>query len=185
MSELDLKSLAIRESEQVEWKENVADTDNVAATLSAFANDWANLGGGYVVCGAVEGKDEHGFPSIRVVGLTASRFSEVEGKVLTACRDRVSPSIAPVVHELPTDEPHRRVLVFVMAATKTAHLFRSGGDSGKHYVRISRETREARNGILRELLVRKGVVEEWDRRAHPKATVTILTSLHLETLSSE
>jgi predicted HTH transcriptional regulator/cold shock CspA family protein len=174
MAEVDLKMLSIRESEQVEWKENVADPEQVAATISAFANDWANLGGGYVVCGAVEEKDEHGFPTIRVVGLTSDRLREVEGRVLTACRDRVSPSIAPLINIIDTPNPDRRVLVFTMPSTRFAHLFRTGTDSGRHYVRISRETREARNGILRELLVRKGVVEEWDRRPNPKATVSDL-----------
>src|SRR5579875_2082763 len=171
MFEVDLKALSVRESEQVEWKENVADTEQVAATLSAFANDWANLGGGYVVCGAVEEKDEHGFPRIRVVGLTSSRLKEVEGRVLAACRDRVSPSIAPLTQELPADSPERRVLIFIMPATKSAHMFRRGDDTGRHYVRVGRETREARNGILRELLVRKGVREEWDRSPNPTATV--------------
>ena len=51
---LDLRLLSTQESEQVEWKENVADVDAVVKTLSAFANDWANPGGGYVVCGARE-----------------------------------------------------------------------------------------------------------------------------------
>ena len=31
--------------------------------FSAFANDLQNLGGGYVVCGAKEEKDENGFPT--------------------------------------------------------------------------------------------------------------------------
>lgn len=168
---IDLKTLSVRESEQIEWKENVADTDDVVETLSAFANDWANLGGGYVICGAKEEKDEHGFPRLVVTGLTANRLKEVEGRVLTACRDRVSPSIAPLVEELPTDNPDRRILIFIMAATRAAHLFRRGTGAGKHYVRISRQTREARNGILRELLVRKGVIEEWDRRACGHATL--------------
>jgi hypothetical protein len=56
---IDLKQLAARESEQVEWKENVADEEDVVATIVAFGNDLANLGGGYVVCGAQEGKDAH------------------------------------------------------------------------------------------------------------------------------
>ena len=43
---IDLDQLAARESEQIEWKENVADVSDVARTLSAFANDLANLGGG-------------------------------------------------------------------------------------------------------------------------------------------
>ncbi len=179
MEELDLATLSVRESEQVEWKENVADTDDVVSTLSAFANDWANLGGGYVVCGAREAKDEHGFPTIVTVGLTASRLKEIEGKVLADCRDRVSPSIAPLVRELPASEPDRRILVFVMPATRTAHLFRRRDSTGLHFVRISRETREARNGILRELLVRKGVLEEWDRRPCTTATVNDLDLLAL------
>jgi predicted HTH transcriptional regulator len=171
---IDLSNLLVRESEQVEWKENVADPENVVATLSAFANDWSNLGGGYVVCGAKEVKDLHGFPSVEVKGLSASRLKEVEGRVLAGCRDRVSPSIAPQVHELPTTDPASRVLVFVMAATPKAHTFRKGDESGKYYVRISRETREARNGVLRELLVRKNEVEPWDRRVCSTATTNDL-----------
>ncbi len=173
-AQIDLGSLLVRESEQVEWKENVADTEDVVATLCAFANDWSNLGGGYVVCGAVESKDEHGFPKVEVVGLLATRLREVEGKVLTACRDRVSPSIAPLVQEVETSDPARRVLVFVMAATPRAHTFRKGDGTGKHFVRISRETREARNGVLRELLVRKSELEPWDRRICATATTNDL-----------
>ena len=178
MEPIDLKTLSVRESDQIEWKENVADTDDVAATLSAFANDWSNLGGGYVICGAKEEKDEHGFPRLVIVGLSASRLKEVEGKVLTACRDRVSPSIAPLVQELPSTSPDRRVLVFIMPATRDAHSFRRH-EGTAHYVRISRSTREARNGILRELLVRKGALEEWDRRICSTATVNDLDLLAL------
>src|SRR5580658_5065567 len=98
-----------------------------------------------VICGAKEEKDEHGFPRVVIVGLSAARLKEVEGKVLTACRDRVSPSIAPLVDELPSNSPDRRVLVFIMPATRSAHLFRRRESARRYYVRISRETREARN----------------------------------------
>lgn len=178
MESIDLKTLSLRESDQIDWKENVADTDDVAATLSAFANDWSNLGGGYVVCGAKEEQDENGFARVELVGLTAARLKEVEGRVLTACRDRVSPSIAPLVEELPSSHPDRRILVFIMPATRSAHSFRRH-DRTAHYVRISRSTREARNGILRELLVRKGALEEWDRRVCASATVNDLDLLAL------
>ncbi len=83
---VDLALLAQRENARTEWKEDVADVDDVVATLVAFANDLANLGGGYVVCGARETKDEHGFPLLVRVGLTAARFKEVENTVLTRCR---------------------------------------------------------------------------------------------------
>ena len=132
-----------------------------------------------VVCGAREEMDEHGFPRVVLAGLTVPRLKEIEGRVLAACRDRVSPSIAPLVQEVPSDNPDRRVLVFIMPATRTAHLFRPHENAGTYYVRISRETREARNGILLQLLVRKGVLEEWDRRPCATATVNDLDLLVL------
>lgn len=177
---VDLDQLALRESEQIEWKENVADIDNVVATLSAFANDLANLGGGYVVCGAAESKDENGFPRLERTGLKANRLKEVEGTILTRCRERVSPAITPLVQEIPVaGDSDRRILVFIQPSTGSAHTFRSGAEGGKHYVRVSRETREARNGILRELLVRKGDLEPWDRRICAGATVDDLDLLAL------
>lgn len=45
---VDLHLLATRESEQTEWKDQVANVNDVVRTLSAFANDLANLGG---ICG--------------------------------------------------------------------------------------------------------------------------------------
>jgi ATP-dependent DNA helicase RecG len=176
---VDLRQLAARESAQVEWKANVADIDDVVETLSAFANDLANLGGGYVVCGAGETKNEHGFPSMELTGLTSGRLKEVERTVLARCRERVSPPLAPLVEELPAAVPDRRILVFIMAATDQAHLFRRGTQGAKYFVRIARETREARNGTLRELLVRKGALEPWDRQPCTSATVSDLDLLVL------
>lgn len=176
---VDLQQLSLRESEQTEWKENVADIDDVVETLSAFANDLANLGGGYVVCGARETRDEHGFPALVTVGLTASRLRELEGKVVARCRERVSPPIVPQVEELPGATKDRRVLVFIQPATGQAHTFRRGKNSAKYFVRVSRTTIEARNGVFRDLLVRKGALEPWDRRPSSSATVNDLDLLAL------
>lgn len=183
MTVIDLDLVAARESEQVEWKESVADPDDVAAALCAFANDLANLGGGYVVCGARETKDAHGFQALERVGLDPDRLRALEGRILALCRDRISPSIAPLVEELPAATPDRRIMVFVQPATGSAHQFRRGHDGARHYVRLGRSTIEARNGILRELLVRKGVAEPWDRRLCTGATLADLDLLALrETL---
>jgi ATP-dependent DNA helicase RecG len=178
-SRISLDELARRESEQTEWKENVADVDDVVATLSAFANDLQNLGGGTVVCGAREEKDAQGFPKLVQSGLTANRLKEVENTVLTRCRERVSPPITPIVEELPSDHDDRRILVFLQPATGTAHTFRRGKEGGKHFVRVSRSTIEARNGVLRDLLVRRGTMEPWDRRLCNGATVDDLDLLAL------
>lgn len=179
MPDIDLNELALRESEQIEWKETVADIDDVVVTLCAFANDLANLGGGYVVCGAREARDEHGFPRLIRSGLSASRLQEVEGRVLARCRDRVSPPLTPLVTELPADTPDRRILVFIQPATAAAHTARRDKEGARHFVRVGRSTIEARNGVLRDLLVRKGALQPWDRRPCAGATEKDLDLLAL------
>ena len=179
MPPIDLNQLAARESEQVEWKENVADIDDVVAALCAFANDLPNLGGGYVVCGAQEVRDEHGFPAMVRTGLTAARLKEVEGQVLAQCRQRVAPPLTPLVDELPADTDDRRVLVFTQPATPSAHTFRRDKEGARHYVHVGRATIEARNSVLLNLLVRKGAVEPWDRRVCASATERDLDLLAL------
>jgi predicted HTH transcriptional regulator len=170
---IDLKELSARESERVEWKENGDDKfviNSIVKTISAFANDIANFGGGYVVCGAKETKDEFGFPKVLFTGLTSDKLKEIEGKVLQHCRDYVSPSIAPIVQELenPKDKS-TRILVFIILASPDAHTYRDG-ETTNYYVRISKETKEARNGILSQLLVKKQKIEYFDKRVYPKAT---------------
>jgi ATP-dependent DNA helicase RecG len=168
---IDLKELSKRESERVEWKEQVADIDDIIKTAVAFANDYSNLGGGYIVCGAKEIKDEHGFQKLLTVGLTASRLKEIEGKATSALREKTFPSIVPVIEEIEID-PEHRILVFVVAATGQVHTYRATGkDASTCYVRTGRETREARNGIHRELLVKRNLLEAWDKRSCSNATI--------------
>jgi ATP-dependent DNA helicase RecG len=128
------------------------------------------------VCGAHEGKDAHGFPAVTLLGLTADRLAEVQGKVVSRCRDHVSPSIAPTVEELPTDDPARRVLVFTLVATGRAHALREV-ERTAYWVRVDSSTREARNGLLHRLLAARGDVPPWDERLATEATVDDLDPL--------
>lgn len=167
---VDLDQLLRRENEQAEWKRGVADVDDVLKCLCAFANDLNNLGGGYVVWGAEESRDPFRFPQVIRTGLESARLRDLEGRVLTACRERVDPPIAPLLDEIPTHDPARRILVFTQPATRHAHTLRSRDDTGKYYVRSGSSTIEARSGLMRELLVRKGALEPWDHRACDGAT---------------
>ncbi|MBF0449599.1 MAG: putative DNA binding domain-containing protein [Candidatus Magnetomorum sp.] len=168
-----LNELARRESERVEWKKNVASIENVIKTIVAFANDYSNLGGGYVVCGAKEGKDVHGFQQVTYQGLAADRMREITQKVLSDCRSKVDPEIIPRVEELPVpDDESKRILVFIIPATNHAHSYRSSQkDASTYYIRTGANTIEARNGLLRELLVRKHQIEPWDRRINLQSTI--------------
>lgn len=170
---IDLKELARRESEQVEWKENGDDikiAEGIVKTISAFANDIANVGGGYVVCGAKEIKDEYGFPKIEYTGLSANKLKEIEGKVTKYCQNYVDPAIIPRIVEVENPENNNtRILVFVVLRTRHAHIYRDG-ETSKYYVRISRETKEAKNGVLRQLLTEKQEIEYFDKRTNNTAT---------------
>ena len=169
---IDLKELSVRESERVEWKENVANISDVVETIVAFANDISNLGGGYVVCGAKEGRDEAGFQKLYLTGLASSRLKEIEWKTLSECREKVDPPIIPITEEIAIAEKDLRILVFIVPATGHAHNYRSSGkDASTYYIRIGRETREARNALLHELLLRKQVIEPWDRRMNREAKI--------------
>lgn len=170
--EIDLKELAKRESERVEWKEDGTYeriTQSIVKTLSAFANDVANMGGGYVVCGAKEVKDNHGFPTVIYKGVSANKVQELRGRVVQHCLDYVQPSISPIIEELENPDDHTtRILVFISIATQEAHTYRDG-ERNTHYVRIGNETKEARNGVLNQLLIKKQKIRYFDKRINERA----------------
>ena len=176
---VNLKELSQRESERVEWKENVADIEDIIKTAVAFSNDYSNLGGGYIVCGAKETKDEYGFLKLLEIGLTSGRIKEIEGKFMNDLREKVFPPIVPICEEIRISD-EKRILVFIIPASKDTHSYRSSGkDSSTYYVRIGRETREARNGILRELFIQKKELEPWDKRTNPYSGIEDLDLLTL------
>ncbi len=128
--DIDLRDLAKKESERVEWKEDGTYdkiTQSIVRTLSAFANDIANMGGGYVVCGAKEIKDEYGFPTVSYKGISARKVQELRGKVVQHCLSYVRPSISPIIEELENpDDESTRILIFLSISTQEAHTYRDG-----------------------------------------------------------
>ena len=185
MSIIDLDELSKRESERVEWKENVADIEDVVRTAVAFANDYSNLGGGYIICGAAETRDEYGFQKIDLKGLDSNRLKEIEGKTLTLLRERVSPPLVPVTEEIQVGSG-KRILVFIIAASEKAHSFRSvrTGET-VYYIRIGRQTREARNGLMLDLFRSKGVMPSWDKQLNKSASVNDIDLITLRSYLQE
>jgi ATP-dependent DNA helicase RecG len=180
---INLTELSTRESGIVEWKENVANIKDVIETLVAFANDFLNLGGGYLVCGAKEMKDIHGFQAVQYVGLTAQRLKEVKERVINDCTNsnRVNPPLNPKVDELDVpDDSTRKILVFTMDATPYAHSYKNDRDDiPRYFIKTDYNTKEATNGFIRELLRRKGQLEPWDKRLNVKASITDIDELVL------
>jgi predicted HTH transcriptional regulator len=180
---VDLLELAKRESAIVEWKENVADVSNVISTIVAFANDFLNLGGGYIVCGAKETKDTFGFQSVEYVGLTAQRLKALKEQIINDCTNatRVNPPLNPQIDELEVPgDPSKRVLVFTVDATRHAHTYKKDSkDIPRYYIKTDFNTKEATNGFIRELLRRKEQLEPWDKRVNLRASLTDIDELIL------
>ncbi len=180
---INLSELATRESAVVEWKENVARIPDVIETIVAFANDFLNLGGGYIVCGARETKDANGFQSVEYIGLTAQRLKEVKETIINNCTNatRVNPPINPKVDELDViNDPSKKILVFTIDATPYAHTYKNDRDDiPRYFIKTDYNTKEATNGFIRELLRRKGQLEPWDKRINQKAIITDIDELVL------
>ncbi|MEY4934018.1 MAG: hypothetical protein RIS64_377 [Bacteroidota bacterium] len=155
-----LNELATREGEIVEWKENVADERKLIETIVAFTNDFLNLGGGYIVCGAKEFTDVNGFKSVEYVGLTAANLEKLKKYISNTCYNstKVTPLIIPKLDEIriQSDET-KRVLLITVDATSNAHSYKADNDiKHRYFVRTESNTRAATNGLERELLRRKG-----------------------------
>jgi predicted HTH transcriptional regulator len=76
----------------------------------------------------------------------------------------------PIVQEV--ENPYNaatRILVFIIVASAEVHLYRDG-QSSNYYVRIARETRVARNGVLMQLLLKKQKVPYFDQCVNAAAS---------------
>ncbi|KIG16790.1 ATP-dependent DNA helicase [Enhygromyxa salina] len=173
----DVEQLLAGESSTIEWKRNVADPEDVAKTLTAFANDIEQRGGGVVVCGVDERTDAEGAPMPIAVGLAPSRVSEIRGRVLALLRDRSQPPIVArlEVVDLPGD-PARKVLVFRVDASPHAVIFRHSKHGTHHFIRVDDDTERA-NGRLAELHRLKGDRPLLMEDIHPDATAADLDRL--------
>ncbi|MBI3101844.1 MAG: ATP-binding protein [Burkholderiales bacterium] len=70
------------EGERVEYKAGW-NPDAVIRTVCAFANDFENLGGGYVVIG--QDCDANGLPVFPPVGVVDKQLDKIQQELLAAC----------------------------------------------------------------------------------------------------
>ena len=70
------------EGDRIEYKTGW-NPDAIVRTLCAFANDFENLGGGYIVIG--QDCDQHGQPGFSPVGLNANQLEPIQRELLAVC----------------------------------------------------------------------------------------------------
>ena len=159
------------ESERVELKASwdpATTGPQVLKTVCAFANDYHNLNGGYVVIGAAE---RDGRAVLPPVGLSDADVEAAQKWILGNCK-RIDPPYFPVLS--PETVEDRRILVVWAPGSDTKPHRAPGAASGssRYWVRLGAETVDAerRGGLLRELIQQTARVP-WDDRPARDARV--------------
>ena len=94
------------ESERVEYKAGW-NPESVIHTLSAFANDFHNLGGGYVVIGVAE---DNGQPVLPPVGLAPEKIDTIQKELLNLGNSAIQPPYHPLTAVYEIEGKHILVL---------------------------------------------------------------------------
>ena len=134
----------------------------VLRTICAFANDYHNLNGGYVVLGVAEADGRGVMPP---AGLTAAEIASA-GKWIRGHCNRLDPPYQPVAS--PEVVAGRRLLVLWAPASDTKPHAAPDGPRGasRYWIRLGAETVDVQaNGLLPRLLEQTARVPWDDRRA--------------------
>ena len=161
------------EGDRVEYKARW-NSQSVLHTICAFANDFHNLGGGYVVLG-VEERD--GLPVLPPKGIDAGRVDAVQNELLRLGQSSIQPYYHPLtgVYEI----EGRTILVLWAPGGETrpykakVSLARGATDLA-YYIRRHSSTVRARGADERELLSLAATVP-FDDRSHQAASLDDLS----------
>ena len=157
------------ESERVEckasWDPSTAGPQ-VLKTICAFANDYHNLNGGYVVIGVGE---RDGRAVLPPTGLTAEEVEAAQRWIRGQC-NRLDPSYQPI---LSPETVAGRLILVVWAPASEVRPHRApdsgaGAGAGRYWIRLGAETVDAerRGDLLRGLMQQTARVPWDDRPAH-------------------
>lgn len=150
---------SVRREFKKSWSE--ATLDQVVRTICAFANDFFNLNGGYIVIGVEE---RNGVPILPPHGLEECNLDEIQKKIRGQCR-RIDPEYQPVIS--PEVYQGRQIMVIWCPAgdVRPYQAPESNVNPMRHYyVRHGSETVEARGDILTQLMQMTAKVPFDDRR---------------------
>ncbi len=147
-------------------------------TICAFANDFHNLNGGYVVIGV---EDRDGTAVLPPEGLDPSRLEAVQKWIRGNCR-RLEPEYQPILS--PEVVGGRHILVVWAPAGEVRPYSAPGRESGERrfFVRLGAETVEAKKQILTDLLQMTAKVPFDDRPARDFTLSDLRASLVREFL---
>ncbi len=150
------------EQDRIEYKAGW-NPDAIIRTLCAFANDFENLGGGYIIIG--QDCDEHGQPIFPPVGVADNQLDKIQRELLQYC-NQIQPPYFPV---LSIEEFAGKNLIVLWSPGGQTRPYSCPKDvTAKHrsqhyYIRRYSSTVEAKGDDQRELLSLTATVPFDDR----------------------
>lgn len=123
----------------------------ILQTICAFANDYYNNGGGYIIIGVQENKDRP--PSI--VGLPGEDLDKIQKEITGACRTNIKPQYLPVISPQVVEvdgEKKNLLVIWAITSSDRPHRCREKEEGQHHYfIRQATETRRASEEEQRQL----------------------------------
>ena len=170
------------EGERIEYKAGW-NPDAIVRTLCAFANDFENLGGGYVVIG--QDCDANGQPIFPPAGLATNQLDKIQQELLAACQ-LIQPPYFPVL-SLEVVEGRNLLVLWAPGGMnrpyKAPAAVTAKAKTWHYYIRRYSSTVEAKGETEQELLGLAAQVP-WDDRFAQHAQVSDLSKpLMLEYLT--
>lgn len=151
----------------VEWErlEFKADwnPEDILHTLCAFANDFHNLGGGYIIIGIAE---ENGRPVLPPVGIDSARIDGIQKELLGLGFNAIIPYYHPLVVPVEIEGRHILVLWALGGQTRPYKAKRTLAKDSKDYayfIRKGSSTIRARGADETELISLTATVPFDDR----------------------
>ena len=152
------------ETERIEFKAGW-NPDPIVRTLCAFANDFENLGGGYLVIGQDSKDGQAVFPP---VGIPQGQLDQIQRDLLQYCH-LINPPFFPI---LSIEQFQGKTLIVLWVPGGQTRPYQAPKNVTakekvyRHYIRRYANTVEAKNSDLRELISLAATVPFDDRICH-------------------
>lgn len=162
----DLLAVHRVEKQRVEFKRswNTGPTSwQVLHTISAFANDFLNDDGGYIVVGVDDKPSKDG--TLNVHGVPEGDIDKIQKQIVGLCKGNIKPEYQPRLSPEVYEGKHVLV-IWATASDKGAHLCRESANGGfQYYIRKATTTVKASPEELTQLLMQHSTIAFDDRMA--------------------
>jgi len=156
----------IFEENRVEYKSTWDEYIKMAVvrSVAAYANDFFNLGGGYIVIGVET--DENGKAILPPKGLNSENLDLIQREIIGACKGKISPEYIPLIFTESMQGKHIIIIWVPAGDNRPYEAPKRNNEKGRAYfIRIGSTTIEATGDTKRQLIANAKIIPFDDRRS--------------------